>query len=572
VNRLVLVVALSLVRSLALAEPKDDRDLGAKLDEYMTRLEKLGYSGGLLVARNGLAVIEKGYGLADREQNRPMGPDSVYSLGSITKQFTAAAILRLEMKGRLTVHDSIARLVKDVPPDKTGITLHMLLTHSAGLESDFTRSDYDPVSRDEYVRRILAAPLVFNPGDRFQYSNAGYSLLAAIVEILSGQTYEAFLKDEVLIPAGMRETGYLAPGWAAERIAQGYRGGDRWGTILERITGLGDHYWALRGNGGLHTTLGDMRRWDQALRTDDVLSAAAREEYLRGYVPEGPGAASRYGYGWTISKTSRGTTLAEHNGGNGIFVAEWQRFLEERLAVLVTSTVAEMKATPVIATVDRIVLGEPYTLPPLAISVAASVLRSCEGNYRFRLGGDIEITSSGHELALAPRDQTAYAVLNGGSDSPRMQSLTERTREIAGRAFSGDFAGLKEAFGSAMTVENIRDEEQGLMEDRESRLGRYKGFSVLGTGAGPEETSLTTVKVEFEKGAVYNIYVWGRRGLRGIRPQPEPPALRLIPISPTRFERFSLEPAPPLEVEFQPSSHGLVLRPPGREVQATRYQ
>ena len=237
-------------------------DLGRKLDEYLSRLEALGYSGGLAVVKGGETVLLKGYGQADREGGVPMRPDSVFNLGSITKPFTAAAILRLQELGKLKTSDPIARFFDGVPEDKAGITLEHLLTHSSGLESDFSPTDYEPTTREEYVRRALASKLLFAPGQGYEYANAGYSLLAAVVEKATGKDYETALGELVLKPAGMTETGYKAPRWAKARIAHGYRDGEDWGTILGRIQEPGAPYWALRGNGGLHTTLADMVRWN----------------------------------------------------------------------------------------------------------------------------------------------------------------------------------------------------------------------------------------------------------------------------------------------------------------------
>src|SRR5262249_25703156 len=153
--------------------------------------------------------------------------ETVFSIGSITKQFTAAAILQLEMQGKLNVQDSISKYLPNVPKDKEAITLHHLLTHSAGLESDFGATDYEPVTREPYIRRALAAKLRSVPGQRYHYANSGYSLLAAIVEIVSGQDYEAYLQENLFKPAGMTKTGYRLPQCKPEEFAQGYLRGKR---------------------------------------------------------------------------------------------------------------------------------------------------------------------------------------------------------------------------------------------------------------------------------------------------------------------------------------------------------
>ena len=211
-RRLVPVLAVFLALACLAPAWAQDRpvvngETGRLLDEYLSRLERFGFSGGALAVRGKEVLLTKSYGLADRARRIPLTTDSVYNLGSITKQFTAAAILTLEMQGKLAVTDLASKYLDGVPADKSTITLHHLLTHSSGLESDFSPTDYDPVGREEYVRRALQSTLLFKPGEGYEYSNAGYSLLAAIVEMVSGQPYEVYLTERVLKPAGMRETG-----------------------------------------------------------------------------------------------------------------------------------------------------------------------------------------------------------------------------------------------------------------------------------------------------------------------------------------------------------------------------
>jgi CubicO group peptidase (beta-lactamase class C family) len=338
----------------AAAPPLVEGDLGRRLDRFLT---DSGYSGAALVARRGQILLCKGYGLADRERGIPFGPDTVFPIGSITKQFTAAAILRLEMEGKLHVEDPIGRFFEDVPEDKRAITLHHLLTHTAGLESDFARDD-EEVGRDAYVRRILGSRLRSRPGDSYFYANSGYSLLGAIVEKTSGEPYETYLQQHLLRPAGMTETGYRAPRWEPARLARGYRGDRPWGTIFERNWAPDGPHWALRGNGGIHSTLGDLYRWHLALEGSSVLSEEARGKAFTTHVAEGPAGESHYGYGWSIGRAPWGGRLIAHDGGNGIFSADFRRYVDDGLVVITASNVSESKAFEVSSSLARIAMGE----------------------------------------------------------------------------------------------------------------------------------------------------------------------------------------------------------------------
>jgi len=517
-------------------------DLGHTLDEYVLRLEALGYSGGLAVVKGGETVLLKGYGQADREGGIPVRPDSVFNLGSITKPFTAAAILRLQELGKLKTSDSVSRFFDGVPEDKGGITLEHLLTHSSGLESDFSPTDYEPTTREEYVRRALASKLLFPPGQGYEYANAGYSLLAAIIEQVSGQDYETALAELVLKPAGMTETGYKAPHWDKARIAHGYRNGEDWGTILGRIEEPGAPFWALRGNGGLHTTLADMVRWDAALRTDAVLTAASRESYFRPRVAEGPRAQSHYAFGWAIEKTPHGT-LVQHNGGNGIYVAELLRFVDEGVMIFLASTVAEMKATPVVPALTAIVFGEPYDLPPAVVTLSPEVLAARAGRYRAPSGAEVAVRAVEGGLEVTGSDPAGLALLAGvpAAERERYARLGARTADIAGRSFKGDPTGIHEALGGHKDLEEIRQQDAELMRDREERLGPFRGYALVDASPYGEGRVETAVRVDFEKGSVYNRFLWGPGdALVGLQAGPEPPGGRYVAVSERELVAFRL--------------------------------
>lgn len=312
-------------------------DLGIKLNAQMRQLVEKGFSGVLFVAKDGQIVLEKGYGLADRENKTPYSADTIFDIGSITKQFTGAAILKLEMQGKLAASDKISKYFKGVPADKTDITLHHLLTHSAGL-IDVLGKDYDKLSRDEMIKGALASKLQTAPGAKYEYSNLGYSLLAAIIEIVTAKSYEKFLHDNLFEPAGMKQTGYVIPKRKPENLAVGYaKDGSRWGTPLDKAWDADGPYWNLRGNGGILSTSGDLYKWHLALEGEKVLSKAAKEKYFAPHIKEQPEAVSFYGYGWVTQKTPRGTKVVWHNGGNPYFFADFRRYVDDGVVVIVAT-------------------------------------------------------------------------------------------------------------------------------------------------------------------------------------------------------------------------------------------
>jgi CubicO group peptidase (beta-lactamase class C family) len=339
--------------------------LAGRLDAYLSSLVEEGFSGIAAVSTPDGLVLLKGYGLADDSTGAPVTPATVLGTGSITKQFTAAAILRLEMDGLLSTRNSIGTYFEGIPEGKASITLHHLLTHTAGFRGAIG-DDYEAVGRTDYVRRALDSELLFEPGTAYEYSNVGYSLLAAIIEQVTGESYEAYLNSALFEPAGMRRTGYVIPGFAERDLAVGYRGGRRWGRLTEHAWAADGPYWNLRGNGGILSTAGDMLRWDRALKGDDILSDAAKEKLYGRHVREYEDGDSWYGYGWVTWPTPRGTRLVSHNGGNGIFYADFLRFLDEDVTIFVATNRATRAAGRLGWTIADLVFDSAQDSPPPA--------------------------------------------------------------------------------------------------------------------------------------------------------------------------------------------------------------
>lgn len=265
-----------------LANPEDN--LREKLDSYILTAVKAGFSGAVLVAKGGEVILHNGYGLADREKSIPVKKDTVFDIGSITKRFTRAAILKLEEQGKLKRSDPLTTFIDDVPVDKAGITIEHLLEHTAGLhEYHDTKGDFEEMDREKAVKTILNQKLRFEPGAREAYSNSGYTLLAVIIELVSGQSYQSFLKEYLFKPAGMNRTGfYRDPLWEEDEVAVGYEGR----TIGKKNS---PYYWphmtwALVGGGGMVASVGELHKWIQALEANKVLSEKAKEKM---YDPQG---------------------------------------------------------------------------------------------------------------------------------------------------------------------------------------------------------------------------------------------------------------------------------------------
>lgn len=317
-----------------------------RLDLHLGQLVEDGYSGAVMVVRGDEVVLSKGYGIADRRRGLMATDRTLIQLASVTKPFTAAAILKLEMDGRLRVSDRITRFFHDVPADKRAITIHQLLTHTSGMPHrvGICWPPSAELSRDEYVREMLAADLEATPGRAFLYSNDGYGLLGAIIEQASGTSYEQYLRDSLFTPAGMRRTGYTFDAATLRDAARGYHGDDEYlGNLNPAFRNASGPAWCNRASGGLLSTAEDMRRWIDALRGDLILSDESRRAMLHRHVRESPGAFA--GYGWRLSDTARRTRLAEHDGSlSGYFTADLHWYIDDDVALFVASNSTEHEA------------------------------------------------------------------------------------------------------------------------------------------------------------------------------------------------------------------------------------
>ncbi|MFL1381776.1 MULTISPECIES: serine hydrolase domain-containing protein [unclassified Nocardiopsis] len=245
-----------------------------------------------------------------------VGMDTVRDVGSVSKQFTAAGVLRLEMDGELSVEDRVGDFLPGAVGRLGDVSLHRLLTHTGGLVES-VGDDYEPLGREE----LIAAAVAAEPVEGYLYSNVGYALLAAVIEVVAG-AYEGFLAETLFGPAGMTRTGYVLPEWDDAEVAVEYDAqGVSVGRPYEHPWADDGPYWNLRGNGGILSTARDMLAWHRALDGGEVLSERALEQMFTPHVAEDAEGSSHYGYGWVVLEVE-GRTVAWHNGGNGTAYAE----------------------------------------------------------------------------------------------------------------------------------------------------------------------------------------------------------------------------------------------------------
>ncbi|WP_258808600.1 serine hydrolase [Pseudidiomarina tainanensis] len=225
------------------------------------------FDGMVLVVHERETLLEAAFGLADRQQMRKNDADVVYDMGSIAKTFTAAAVLQLAANNRIELTQTLVDFYPNAPDELKLITITQLLGHTSGLDNFHNDSDFEFMDKAEAERRILSMPLIAKPGDKTAYSNAAYTLLAAIVEKVSHQPFQEYIQTQILSPLHLHKTGFYQDGRLIDsKIARGYGGDDPGQTTFEK-----ELTWALMGAGGMVTSIDDLATWFSALRSGRFL-------------------------------------------------------------------------------------------------------------------------------------------------------------------------------------------------------------------------------------------------------------------------------------------------------------
>lgn len=338
-----------------------DANLSARLDEYVNAFNEAYSShkinGSIIISKEGKIAANRSYGMADFENNIAFTQDTGSLLCSTTKLFTAIGIMQLDEKGLLTLDDKVS---KYIPNQYRGddISIGHLLTHTSGITRDITDSGiinpYQNTPKEELVSLVNKKPLVFEPGTNMSYSNAGYHLLAFIIEKVSGMSFEEYMKKNILEPSGMKASGLSASREEINSLAVGYE--YKYSRFNKKMPfDMSNVY----GSGNMYSTTYDMYLFDKALREEKLLS----KEALNKMTSDNTGLGLDYGYGCFVGK------LKEHkwfghagNLSNGYF-SYYVRFPEDDLAVIMLFNTTWNDNSSIMKAISAIALGEEYMLP-----------------------------------------------------------------------------------------------------------------------------------------------------------------------------------------------------------------
>ncbi|MCA1617995.1 MAG: serine hydrolase [Acidobacteria bacterium] len=389
---------------LALSVAARAQDLLPKFDEYAQAAAKAeNFSGAILVARDGKVLVSKGYGLADVENDVPNTPETRFRLASITKQFTAAAVLLLQERGKLSVQDSVCKYVAPCPEAWQPVTIHHLLSHTGGVPNltnfnafpDYLRTKRDPTTVEALIGRFRDRPLDFKPGEKWTYSNSGYILLGHVVEKVSGRSYENFLRENIFEPLKMTSTGYDHADAIVKRRARGYAPHRDGGVVNASYIDMSIPFAA----GGLYSTVGDLFLWDQALYGEKLLKKSSLDAMFTAVRDD-------YGYGYRVNKLFNRRHVT-HGGGIEGFSTSINRFPDDRVTVIVLSNNEAGRSGRVAQDLAAIAFGERYELPVerVAVKVDPKVYDAYVGEYELEPGFVLTITREGDRLMMQATGQ-----------------------------------------------------------------------------------------------------------------------------------------------------------------------
>lgn len=389
------------------------------IDNFYTSLKKDNLAPGiaLLVARDGNVLYRKGFGYADVKNKIAITPDTKFRIGSVTKQFTAAAILKLQENNKLSVNDKLSKFIPDFPHGDE-VSIHQLLTHTSGIHSYTNKADFinkvtTAVSPDTLINAIKKDSFDFKPGDRWMYNNSGYYILGYIISKVSGMPYGDYLKKTFFDPLQMNSTGVHHAGIALEHEAKGLAKKD--GQYIEGLNW--DMSWA-GGAGALYSTVDDLLKWNQALYNGKILSKQSFEAAITPVtLNNGEMATPNYGYGLGISKY-RGENVISHSGGLNGFLTQLAYFPDEKLSVVMFTNTSEPEIMFDPNRIAEAFLWHKMDKQTAMIesSVKPKNLQQYAGRYDLAGVGVLTVTTEGDRLYSQLTGQAKYEIFPSAED------------------------------------------------------------------------------------------------------------------------------------------------------------
>jgi CubicO group peptidase (beta-lactamase class C family) len=440
----------------------------ARMDQVVqSHVADHSFMGSVLVARGNEIIFSKGYGSADLEWDVPNSPNTKFRLGSVTKQFTAASILMLEERGKLSVNDPVKKYIPDAPAAWDKITIMNLLTHTSGIPNftgfpDYPKLEPFTTTTAQLVARFRDKPLEFAPGEKWNYSNSGYVLLTYLLEKISGGTYEAFVRENIFTPLGMKDSGVDSNAEVIHHRASGYvfQKGHFENAGFINMT-------VPQGAGALYSTTEDLLKWEQGLYGGKLLKAASLEKMTTPFKND-------YAFGLMVTTTG-GHKRIEHGGGIEGFNTDLAYYPDDKLTVVVLSNVNGNAPGEIAGKLAALARGDAIKLPNerKETTLDPKTLNRYVGAYQMMNGPAMLITLENNQLfsrlgnqpsvQIFPESETLFflkvvdAQLEFSADANQM-TLHQGGRDMVAKRLD-DAAAKRLADANAANAQRFKDQK-----------------------------------------------------------------------------------------------------------------
>jgi CubicO group peptidase (beta-lactamase class C family) len=377
------------------------QDTPAKLDAMVSAYSKLHrFNGTVLVVQKGKVLLDKAYGYQRTADSTRNETGTIFQLGSVTKQFTSTAILKLEEEKKLSLQDKLSKYFPDYPKGDS-ITIEHLLTHTSGIFNYTNNREFmekevsNPASREKIMAMFKDKPLNFSPGSKWDYSNSGYSMLGYIIEKAAGKPYEQVMREYIFRPLHMDHTGFDFKNLADPKKSTGYFNiSDTVSTPAPSVDST-----VSFAAGAMYSTTADLYKWHQAAQQYKIISKA---DWERAYTP----FMNHYGYGWE-SDSIAGKRKVSHGGGIHGYVTSLARVPEDDVFVVVLDNASDREVGKIAASLLAILYDKPYQIPQerIAITLPETTLQQYAGEYNLHPGFNIVMTVKNGILVGQPTGQ-----------------------------------------------------------------------------------------------------------------------------------------------------------------------
>ena len=413
----------------------------------------------VLVAKDGKVIYKKGFGYGDIEKKELISPDTKFRIGSVTKQFTAAAILKLQEEGKISVADKLSKFLPDFPRADE-VTVHQLLTHISGIHSYTSKPEFiskvtSPITEEELITFFKNDPYDFNPGEKWLYNNSAYFILGHIVGKVAGKPYAAYLKETFFDPLGMTNTGVHSSTLKLQNEAKGYT---KENAQYKRAINW-DMSWA-GGAGAIYSTVEDLYKWNEALFNGKVLQEKSLQAALTPVVLNNgkkPDNAS-YGYGLAVGDY-RGVDVIEHGGGLQGFISQLARYPKENITVALLTNITPPEVSTNSNTIAEFLLWQKMEKQKSNVvnSAVAEDVNQYKGRYDFHNGAVMIITAENNNLFAQLTGQPKFPIFPSGVGEYFWKVVDAKisfVKNASGEVEYGDF----QQNGNKLKVAKLKDE------------------------------------------------------------------------------------------------------------------